>query len=702
MRILRLGTAIPLATIALLLVLEPAYAQPAATRVFEGLSPIEVDGAPGVRVSFSTPVRYLRHTPQATGNSINVQFFPLNVSEAGAPAFFHRESLRVPSDIELPIAAVVYDGITVGRPTLEVRLDRTAAFEVQQGDDLRSIVIVFPLETNAAQAAATPTAPRPPGGSTLSSDRVAEMMAEGRRAMTAGEYDRAALIFTKVVSHADGAAALDAQELLGLARERKGQLAHAKAEYEAYLAQSPDGEGAKRVRQRLDALITARVERPPPSTPDPPEVKPMDFSTFGSTYVGYRRQSLYPRSGPVQLADSSLFTDVHLEARFRTDRYTLRSQWSGGYQYDFLDGGSDETRINSLFVEAEDHPHRLKGFIGRRSLSSAGVLGRFDGLRATYGLNERMEMGVTGGFPVDSGRRNTVQTDVAFVGMDFEVAQIAESVNAQIYAIGQMDRGAIDRMAIGTEIHYFDQGRFAAAFIDYDVYFQELNLAQLIGNWQVTPSTLLTTYLAYRRVPALTAQNALTGQRADDVRELEDDYSRSEIKQLARDRTARSTTLTFGVNHFLTSDIQLSADFTAADYSGTRASGDVDAIEGSGFEFTYSTQLVWNDFIRDSGIGIVGLRYYDGSDYDFLTASIDGRYPITRDLRMNPRLRVNYRSGSFGGDVVSVIPSLRFDYGFWNMNFDAEVGGEWLLPVDSSSGDERLGYSISFGLRYDF
>ena len=47
----------------------------------------------------------------------------------------------------------------------------------------------------------------------------------------------------------------EAQELLGLAREKNGQTAHAKAEYQRYLALYPDADGAARVRQRLAALL---------------------------------------------------------------------------------------------------------------------------------------------------------------------------------------------------------------------------------------------------------------------------------------------------------------------------------------------------------------------------------------------------------------------------------------------------------------
>ncbi len=681
----------------------PARAQPVTARVFEGMEPGETEGIPNVRISFNLPVRYLSHSPRDSGDSIHIQFFPLIVSELGGAEFFHRESLQLPRDLPAPIVEVVYDGIVAGRPILDLRLARSVRFEVRQGDDLRSIVIAFPRDTAVSL---DPVEPDPPLPNTpkerVSNERAEEMMKEGRRAMTAGEFDRAVPIFTKVLSHSDGPAAKQAQELLGLARERKGQLAHAKAEYETYLERYPDGEGANRVRQRLEALVTARAEPPAPRRSDPPESKSLDFTAIGSTYVGYRRQNLYPRNEAILLTDSSLFTDLHLEARLRSDRYTFRSQYTGGYSYDFLEGGSDESRTNSLFIEAEDHPNRLQGFIGRRSLSTAGIFSRFDGLRLTYGLSERWKFGAAAGFPVDYEDSNKIQTDHTFAGISLDIMKIAESVNAQVYAVGQWRRGTTDRAAVGAEIHYFDQGRFAAAFVDYDFYFKELNLAQLIGNWQVTQSTLLTTYLAYRRVPALTSQNALQGQAADELRDLRDEYSASEIRELARDHTAKSTTLTFGVNQFLSDTVQLSVDFTAADYSGTRATDGIAAIQGTGFEFNYSSQIIWNNFLGRPGIGIVGLRYYDGADADLLTATIDGRYPITRDLRVNPRLLTSYRMSSATGDVLALIPSLRFDYRIWKMNFDAEIGGEWLLPMNPSSAGERLGYSISVGLRYDY
>ena len=147
--------------------------------------------------------------------------------------------------------------------------------------------------------------------------------------MTAGDVDRAILIFTKARSLPEASESRTAQELLALARERKGQLAHAKAEYAAYLERYPEGEGADRVRQRLAALVTARAEPIEPKREALPEVPPFDFRSFGSVYAGYRREKSFPEDEASRVIDSSIFTDVHLETRMRTDRYTIRTQHDG-------------------------------------------------------------------------------------------------------------------------------------------------------------------------------------------------------------------------------------------------------------------------------------------------------------------------------------------------------------------------------------
>ncbi|PLX60136.1 tetratricopeptide repeat protein [Sedimenticola selenatireducens] len=89
---------------------------------------------------------------------------------------------------------------------------------------------------------------------------VAEIMESARQAMAGNDYSRAIQLYTKVLRYPEHKYREQAQEFLGLARERNKQLAHAKREYEKYLVLYPEGEGAERVRQRLAALVTARKE----------------------------------------------------------------------------------------------------------------------------------------------------------------------------------------------------------------------------------------------------------------------------------------------------------------------------------------------------------------------------------------------------------------------------------------------------------
>ena len=115
------------------------------------------------------------------------------------------------------------------------------------------------IAPSAGLALSAATSGSPDAGATggEASDRVAFLVEEGRAALAAGDLDRAVALFTQVGALPEHARTPEALELLGLARERKGQAAHARAEYEEYLERHPEGEGAERVRQRLDALLTA-------------------------------------------------------------------------------------------------------------------------------------------------------------------------------------------------------------------------------------------------------------------------------------------------------------------------------------------------------------------------------------------------------------------------------------------------------------
>jgi len=82
-------------------------------------------------------------------------------------------------------------------------------------------------------------------------------MDEARAALKKGNYAQAMQLLTKVLARAENEHSAGAQELLGVAYQKAGQIAQARHEYEDYLRRYPNREGSEGVRQRLDGILTA-------------------------------------------------------------------------------------------------------------------------------------------------------------------------------------------------------------------------------------------------------------------------------------------------------------------------------------------------------------------------------------------------------------------------------------------------------------
>lgn len=704
-----------LAVIALVLLpVRRAAAQSVQSRVLQGVSIERIQGDHAVRIRFLVPILYLRHAPLDHGDALDIQLAPL---QGGFDAALGtgRESLRVPRGMDVPLDSITLDLEADTGPVVEVRFERPLHYTVEQGKDLRSLVVRVSsrdLLPAGAPRARTPLPPKPqqlsvppvpmPATPGAPASEREQLMQEGRRALTAGEFERASALFTKLLSLPEGPDTPEALELLALSRERKGQRAHAKAEYEQYLARYPDGEGADRVRQRLEALITAREAPParPAATAKRPERRRIDFQSFGSLYAAYRYDGRSLDASGAETLDNSIFTDLHVENRLNLESWSLRNQMSGGYRHSFVEGGGDETYVSSLFLEGEAHDYGLVASLGRRSRSSGGVLGRYDGAEATVELGEHWNLGLIGGLPVDSSRSGWGGFERYFGGASVEWSQIFGVLDVEVFGIGQAVGRFLDRAAVGAELRYFDRGRSLAAFLDYDVYYRSLNTAQLVATWQPFPSTYLTFFGDYRNVPTLTTRNALQGQGVTDLEGLEATFTRDEIEALAKDRTARSTNLTLSASQRLGDRYQLAFDVGTSHLSGMPASGGLDAFEGTGFEFNYNAQFIANDVLAPGDVGVVGLRFVDGKTADAVSGTLSARYPLMQRLRMTPRLRTDYRFERDTEDRLIVSPALRLDLEVWKLRFDTEAGLHWDLPQGGSM--QKIDYFFTFGIRHDF
>jgi hypothetical protein len=268
----------------------------------------------------------------------------------------------------------------------------------------------------------------------------------------------------------------------------------------------------------------------------------------------------------------------------------------------------------------------------------------------------------------------------------------------------QRNQGLIDRRAVGGEIKYFENKKSLYLLADYDIFYKDLNLLMLFGTWTLVPGTTVNLNVDYRNSPFLTTKSAIQGQGVNNLDGLFSRFNQDEIYVLAKDRTARSKTATLGITQDLTKKLQLTAEGTASTLSGTISSGGVDGYLATGTDLFFNTQLIASDLFTANDIVAWGLRYYKTSNYHSYGTTLNTRFPITENLRINPRILVDYRKSDVNGSKrVLIRPLVRLDYRLkkW-LRLEAEGGVEWQdetffgLPQKSLGTFFYVGYRASF------
>ncbi|MCC6207036.1 MAG: hypothetical protein IT488_02625 [Gammaproteobacteria bacterium] len=556
-----------------------------------------------------------------------------------------------------------------------------------------------PLPASPSPAAVAVAETAPP------ENRMGVLMENGRQAVAKGDYPLAIRVYTKVLESPDGEYAQDALEYLGLARERNGQTAHAKAEYERYLELYPKDPGTDRVRQRLAGLLTAR-ETPREKLPEQKTAsgKPMEWNGSGSFSQYYRRDAASIDGAGETVTQSALMSDLDLSARGRDDDVDIRARFNGGYTYDLLSDGENLSRISSLYIDASHRRAGLSGRLGRQTRSSGGVFGRFDGVLMSYQAGSLGKFNIVGGYPVERSTDTSINHDKVFYGVSTDLPVWMEHWDYSIYAITQQAGDLPDRRAVGGEARYLDDARSLLALLDYDTHFQTINIFSLLGNWAINEWTTYNFAINQSRSPFLGTYNALIGQTVLEINDLLDSYTEDEIQDLALDRTATSRALSGGVTRTLNDMFQLSADVTVSSLSGTPASGGVLATDATGNEYIYSLQLVGNGVIHPGDLAILGLIYSDASTTNTTTFNLNTRYPVTDSLRINPRLRLDYRQFDQGnGTQWITTPSIRFDYRYRRtIDLDADIGFQWSDRDTADITEKSSGYYVYIGYNLGF
>lgn len=536
----------------------------------------------------------------------------------------------------------------------------------------------------------------------ISEERLGAIMESAETAMIKRKYRLAAELYTKVLEYKGHKFLKEARELLGLAYERSNRGAHARAEYRAYLMLYPKGDGAKRVRQRLAGLETARAK--PKKRLRKRKVARSSTQVYGSFSQFYNRDESYTDRGGNVVTNSSVSNDFDISYRKRTPEYELNSVLIAGYEIDLLDSAEKKSRISRLYVDVLDKRLHLSARLGRQSRSTGGVLGRFDGALFSYQYFQRVKFNVVAGYPVETSELKGIDTERYFYGVSADLGTFAENWDFNVFAIEQKNAGVIDRRAVGAEARYYHPGRSLFSLIDYDLFYNELNTLLLVGNWTLPDKTIINSSIDYRKSPTLSTTNALSGQTVDKLSDLLDIWSEKEVRSLAEDRTAESSSFMIGATRPLNEKFQISGDFTVTDITGMSASGGVAEVSGSGHEYFYSVQLIGSGLIKPTDTTIAGLRFSDTSTSDTVSLNLNSRYPVNRLLRINPRLRFDLsKVHRNGAKVFKVRPSLRADY-YWKRRVRFEFEGGMELAYERVAGmkDDSTDYFLRLGYRAEF
>ena len=551
------------------------------------------------------------------------------------------------------------------------------------GDD----AVTSDLNATMAQVAPPPPVERIGSDPPLPPEVLKTTLADARTALGARDYTKAVALLTKLQRQPEFPDRARAQELLGLARERSGQLAHAKAEYEEYLRRYPKGEAAERVAFRLRTLRAAEAKA---RTGRDANGDTQGWQVSGGVaqmarYDGSRitNGAPPPNSQPVPAAptitQNALFNDVDLLARRRGETYDWVGRVSAGYDKSFATSQGalgNATRVSLASIELLDRPLGVLARLGRQANNTSGILGTFDGLFLSWQFKPSWALNAAGGYPVEQ-LIVSPQTQERFETLALAYTPPNAHWDARVFAATQQFQGLRDRQAVGLEGRFLASRASLVAVVDYDTSFHALNTASVLGTLQL-PARWSVSFDAERRnSPVLTTRNALIGQPFPDLIQLEQVFTPEQIYQLARDRTPITSNYSFTATKPLGQRFQVTTIVSATQTGATPASGGVDAVPASGMLLTYQGQVYGSNLWRNGDFNVLTLTHGNTIIGRIDSVSANSRFPIGGAWRLGPRFTVDrLNSLTDGSQNTTYIPSLLLDYQRERKLFQLEFGGQ--------------------------
>jgi hypothetical protein len=535
-----------------------------------------------------------------------------------------------------------------------------------------------------------------------------DLLEKAKQSLAANDPSAAIRDLNHLLSLPTSASTREAQELMGIAWEKKNEIAKAKGEYELFLKLYPVGPDADRVRERL-AKLPVVIEQTSPAVAGAPQgqtEQPSWIITGGLSQYLYRGNSHIEILTPpppglltfnqqtLSLTDqNSLVTNVDVMALHRSQGTNTRIVFRDSYNKNYLSSSlGSQQRISAAYVEQNDQAMGLQYRVGRQS-GTFGMVGMFDGAYGSYQFMPGYRLSALAGQMAQFG---TTLYNQNYVGAGIEKQPTFESVGGTLYFLQNRADGYMNREAVGLELRYFDAYKSGFSMVDYDLLFKDINLIMVQGNLRLDNGTSFFALTDHRRSPMLqlTSVFPAAASPADftpavNVTQalLNTGISLSDLRKWAVDSTATSHMTSFGVSYPLTQQWQVGADFGFSSVSAIPGVGSIPAQPDSGVSRTSNFQVIGSGVLSATDTMVANVTLIDAPTYTGRNLNLNvGNSWFDYKLRVDLGWReYQQRDRGSSATLTRASPTLRVSYrAFKDVSIEAETGLEKSHQIDAS------------------
>ena len=371
-------------------------------------------------------------------------------------------------------------------------------------------------------------------------------------------------------------------------------------------------------------------------------------------------------------------------------------------------GNDSMMRTNIASFEVADKQLNLLARLGRQVQNFDGALGTFDGLFASWQWRPELGINVMAGFPVEQTNEG-VQTNRRFWSVAFPYTPVGAHWDASVFYTQWTNDGFTDREAVGTQARLLLPNSSLTALLDYDIFYNSLNTAALLGTVQLPDRWNLSFDAEKRNAPVLTTRNALIGQPFSTLGELADFYTSiglpvDTVYQDARNSTAPSSSYSLTVARPLGPRFQFSATVTAQQLGATPGIGtSVPATEATGMQSAFQAQVYGSNIWKEGDFSVFSVLYTNAQSSKIGSLSLTERVPFGEAWRIGPRLTVARQElKSDGSTLLDVFPSVLIDWQRGRSLLQIEAGGEIGKRDSALQTQDTKRYYLSLSYRLAF